>query len=139
MADHLDPRRLLPAPADNRLAAGWIKPDGIDEPLGHALIVRRCTAFDDHRVRRQIHHPDARVITAVENRRHHQLDHRRIVDIGRQRQGQRSCRILGVRTQLIDVLRPRTLQADDKTARERDNHKQTDCDQQLLEQRHQYS
>ena len=134
MADHLDPRRLLPATADQGVTTGRFQADQLDEPVGHAVVVGDATAFDDDLVVGHIDHPDAGVITTIENRADQQLDHRRVVDIGCQGQRQGGRRVLRVGAQLVHVLGTRAFQADHEAAAEGDHQEQTDSDQQLFEQ-----
>ncbi|MNI29042.1 hypothetical protein D3C73_828470 [compost metagenome] len=89
VADHLDPRRLLPATTDDRIPPCRFQADQLDEPVRHVGHRRNAVAFDQRLVVRQIDHADAGVIPAVENRTDQQLDHRRVVDVRRQRQRQR--------------------------------------------------
>ncbi|MNL54042.1 hypothetical protein D3C87_1773370 [compost metagenome] len=139
MADYLDPRRLLPATADDRIAASGFQADQFDEPVRHAGIGRDAAALHQCLVVGQIDHADARVVTAVEDRADQQLGHRRVVDIRRQGQRQRRRRVLRVGAQLVDVLGTRALEADHEAAGEGDDQEQTDSDQQLFEQRHLWS
>ncbi|MNV03479.1 hypothetical protein D3C71_937490 [compost metagenome] len=134
VADHLDPCRLLPATADDRIAASGLQADQFDEPVRHAGIGRDAAALHQCLVVGQIDHADARVVTAVEDRADQQLGHRRVVDIRRQGQRQRRRRVLGVGAQLVDVLGTRALEADHEAAGEGDDQEQTDSDQQLFEQ-----
>ena len=134
MADYLDPGRLFPAAADQGITTGWLQADQVDEPLRYLAHVGCTAALDNGAVGLEVHHTNARVITAVEDRADQQLDHRRVVDVRGQRQRQRRGRVLGVGAQLIDVLGPRTFQADHEAAGEGDHQEQADSKQQLFEQ-----
>ncbi|MNJ37018.1 hypothetical protein D3C77_318230 [compost metagenome] len=134
MADHLNPRRLLPATADNRIATGSFKADQANEPRRYTVGISLGMPLHQHGIGAQVDDLDARVVTTVENRTDHQLDHRRIIDVRCQRQRQRRGRILGVRAQLVDILATRAFQADHEAAAERDYQEQADGKQQLFEQ-----
>ncbi|MNG95010.1 hypothetical protein D3C79_540330 [compost metagenome] len=134
MADHLDPRGLLPATADNGIAARRFEADQVHEPGRHASAIRLGMTLHQHGIGAQVDDLDARIVTTVEDRTDHELDHRRVVDVRRQRQGQRGGRILGMRAQLVDVLAARAFQADHETATEGDHQEQANGQQQLFEQ-----
>ena len=136
MADHLDPRGLFPAATDQCIAAGRLQTDQFDEPVRHVAHRGGTVALDDGLVGLHIDHADTRVVAAVENRADQQLNHRRVVDIRRQRQRQRGGGVLSVRAQLVDVLSTRALQTDHEAAGEGDHQEQTDSEQQLFEQGH---
>ncbi|MNL24124.1 hypothetical protein D3C87_1455470 [compost metagenome] len=68
VADHLDPRSLLPTTADDRITTGRLQADQFDEPGRDVGIRRDTAAFYQCLVAGQINHTDAGVIAAVENR-----------------------------------------------------------------------
>ena len=47
VADHLDPRGLLPATADERITTGRFQADQFDEPVRHVVDRRNAAALDD--------------------------------------------------------------------------------------------
>ncbi|MNM75276.1 hypothetical protein D3C81_870590 [compost metagenome] len=134
VADHFNPRSLLPAAADDGIATGGFQADQVHEPARHTTRVRLGMALHQHGVGAQVDDLDAGVVTTVEDRADHQLDHRRVVDIRRQRQRQGRGGVLGMGAQLVDVLAARTLQADHEAAAEGDYQEQADGKQQLFEQ-----
>jgi len=134
VTDHLNPRRLLPATADNGIAAGRREADHLHEPSRHAAGIRLGGTLHQDLVIAQVHHTDACVVATVKDRADHQFGHRRVIDVRRQRQGQRRGRVLRVGAQLVDVLGTRTLKADEEATAERDHQEHADSDQQLFEQ-----
>ena len=134
VAHHLHARRLLPATADDGIAAGRREADHLHEPGRHAIGVGLGGAFHQHLVIAQVDHADAGVVATVKDRADHQFGHRRVIDVRRQRQRQRGGRVLGVGAQLVDVLGTRAFQADHEATAEGDHEKHTDSDQQLFEQ-----
>ncbi|MCY1551973.1 hypothetical protein D9M68_883400 [compost metagenome] len=134
MADHFNARGLLPATTDDCIAAGGLKADQAHEPKRHTARVWLGMTLHQHGIGTQVDDLDACIVTTVENRADHQLDHRWVVDIRRQRKRQRGGRILGVRAQLVDVLAARAFQADHETATEGDHQEQANGQQQLFEQ-----
>ncbi|MNG26970.1 hypothetical protein D3C84_1120290 [compost metagenome] len=96
MAQYFDPGRLLPAAHDQGLAALGLQVDQTDEPAGYLLNFDIALALHHDPLVRDTEHADAGEVAAVENRADHQLDHRRIVGMGRHRQAEGGGGVLGV-------------------------------------------
>ncbi|MNN02816.1 hypothetical protein D3C81_1154860 [compost metagenome] len=136
IAQYFDPCQLFPAAHDQGIATFRAQVDQVDEPVRHTVDFCRCAAFHQGLLILEPDDADAAEIAAVENRTDHQLHHCRVIDLCRQRQPQRGGRVLGVGAQLAERLFAGAFQAGKKTAAERHQQEQADCQEQLFTQCH---
>ncbi|MCY1208753.1 hypothetical protein D9M72_203880 [compost metagenome] len=133
MAEHLHARGLLPAAHDQRVAALGLQVDQAGEPARHLFTAGGGAAFGDHAAIGDAHHADAGEVAAVEDGADHQLDHRRVVHVGRHGQTEGGGGVLGVGAQLAEQLLAGTFHARDEAAGEGQREQQADGQEQLLE------
>ncbi|MCY1538734.1 hypothetical protein D9M68_742890 [compost metagenome] len=133
MAEHLHPCGLLPASHDQGIAALGPQVDQVGEPARHLLAGGGRTAFGDHAAIGNAHDADAGEIAAVEDGADHQLDHRRVVHVGRHGQAEGGGGVLGVGTQLAEQLLAGAFHPGEEAAGEGQREQQADGQEQLLE------
>ncbi|MNF56793.1 hypothetical protein D3C84_382940 [compost metagenome] len=133
MAQHLHPRRLLPAAHDQGVAALGAQVHQLREPARHLVAGGGGAAFGDQAAIGNAHHADAGEVAAVEDGTDHQLDHRRVVHMGRHRQAQGGGGVLGVGAQLAEQLLAGAFHTREEAAGEGQREQQADGQEKLLE------